>query len=483
MIQPQVLLYTLDNEIHKRVGFMYENFPYPHYPLLLPLRWQDGYLASSQFVHRLLEAKGLAGYPHEPCAPGSPLSRKILVAGCGEVLPYILRSLEPENADLYCVDLSMKSLQRARIRTLLTTGRIHFYQSDIELYLENCLEEGVKMDHVDCYGLLHHTTTPDSILKKMAQILCDCGTLRLMVYNQPARRWLYHLKKGFLLLGLSPYAGKDLSTARSLIELLKREVPLLGQYLNQIPADTYRISERFVDTFFHEHEAQIAPAKWFSFMQAAGFEPFGLFDRYAELDDLVNPLWHMPSVEELEERAYDRRFENNLEVYAYKPRPQGSPAAASGIFQRHAACGRQRLRFKAPPLSWFGYEETRRISLFERYVLWNRFVENTYFNKRRPFDDVVKKWPLKTVQRLARIGVIMEDQLVSRELKEGARAPLCDRMEPPDDLAVTAAENTQVKVLIDKILIDKGHKDFSKRRELVFRHLQRAQMSLKSSSF
>src|SRR5690606_12676482 len=88
---------------------LYEVYPYPNYPLLAKPQWEQGYLTCSRFAQRL------AGGRQSP-------PRHVLVAGCGEILPYILRKWESPEVQLTCVDLSRRNVARARWRTLFSTG-------------------------------------------------------------------------------------------------------------------------------------------------------------------------------------------------------------------------------------------------------------------------------------------------------------------------------------------------------------------------
>ncbi len=97
------------NPLVNAVAALYESFPYPNYSLLAKPLWQDGYLGSSVFIGQLYEDLFLvpAAIKTEP-----QQEKSILSVGSGEILPYILRKIEPAQHRLFCVDISKRSLLR-----------------------------------------------------------------------------------------------------------------------------------------------------------------------------------------------------------------------------------------------------------------------------------------------------------------------------------------------------------------------------------
>src|SRR5690349_7482002 len=94
-------------DIAARVRAQYEAYPYPAYGLWLPLRGQEAYASNSLFAARVLEQRGA-----EPAVRRGP-SPAVLLAGCGDVFPYLATCWEPRRHDLIALDLSARSLRRA----------------------------------------------------------------------------------------------------------------------------------------------------------------------------------------------------------------------------------------------------------------------------------------------------------------------------------------------------------------------------------
>ncbi|NBQ52913.1 MAG: hypothetical protein EBU49_04965, partial [Proteobacteria bacterium] len=145
------------------------------------------------------------------------------------------------------------------------------------------------------------------------------------------------------------------------------------------------------------------------------------------LDDLPNPLLAGDSKldwnHELTLRAADRRFEGNLEmIWTKKPKP-GAHALASTLSR--SAGHLMRLKFVGPPHIWFDFEETRDLSTACKMQIWHAFIDARNL--------VPSAWGKnhRTLQRLARLGAILPDQL-DPEYAKIAEAPLEDQMSPPD---------------------------------------------------
>src|SRR6185369_7704756 len=85
----------------------YQKYPYPHYPLLASVRRCDTYALNLV----ALWARFNGALPPQT-------ARRILVAGCGSFSPYPFALSNPE-ADITALDLSGRSLKRARLHCLL----------------------------------------------------------------------------------------------------------------------------------------------------------------------------------------------------------------------------------------------------------------------------------------------------------------------------------------------------------------------------
>ena len=201
------------------VAKMYERYPYPNYPLLAKPKWQEGYLASSQLSGRLLyDLTGCSPAVHEKRTRSDSVS--ILLAGSGEILPYIMRKWEPKHHSILSVDLSNANLKRARFRSIFKSN-MGFLQADLQSYLDEQKINLKHFDHIDAYGVVHHMEHPGNVLKSFSQRIHPNGTIRMMVYNGEARRWIHDLQKAFKLLKLSRYSKVDLDIARKILRLLE----------------------------------------------------------------------------------------------------------------------------------------------------------------------------------------------------------------------------------------------------------------------
>lgn len=423
----------------------YEAFPYPHYPLLARPLWQDGYLASSLFARTLTHDLGHA----------STNAGLVLIGGAGEVLPYVMRRWEPAAHGMVCVDLSKASLTRARIRCAASPKPTKFVHADLEEYLRDRGEEREAFGHADLYGVLHHMPNPSRTLGLLARHMAPAGTVRVMVYNSTARHWITHVQ--FLLshLGMTAETAADVAPARAFVQTLATHRPGLARHLAAIGPGTVASDARFVDTFLHAREARLSLATWFAAFAAAGFKVTGMVDRYTELDDLPNPLWEPPSVEQLEERAEDGRFEGNLEVYL---RVDAPPDVAE-----------KRVRpfllpyfLRRPPRAWFAYKETNDIPQALRYELWLGFLRWTLRGDRGRLSPRIERDVTKVaLARLARVGAILPGQIVDAGLRKQLVLPLESHMEVP---AVNrgAPVDEATAAWIRQMLVERGR--FSDRR-------------------
>lgn len=445
-------------EVQKQVAALYNRFPYPNYPLLARPRWQDGFLTSSYFAGRLV-AQG--GPSH--CGHGAHQAPRgdVLVAGCGEMLPYVIRKWEPASAIVSNVDLSRRSLSRGRFRTLFCRGRSEFHEGDIVEFLDGCARGGRTFAHIETFGMLHHMEDPVPAIQAMARQLLPGGTIRVMVYNSPARQWIHALQDYFTAV-MPEATGTDALAAtrqaRQILEGFAAVSPLVADRLRAIGPGTMRNPARLADTFLHPHELRWPVERWFREFTNAGLRLAGVFDRYAELDDLPNPMWQCYAgatsqfaaqlATQLAKRAADRRFEGNLEMIWTRP---GEPAGAASNSPRTAA-HLGRLKFRGPPHIWFDFEETRHLSIKSRLQIWHAFLDATRLqHKSWGGDD-------RTLQRLARLGAIMPDQLdapltliAAQKMEESMSSPDLPSHRPLARAGDTGPHATAIRRLDDTL--------------------------------
>lgn len=410
------------------VRSLYETHPYPRYPLLARPRWTEGYLTSSLFSNRLTrdltretrDLRGIAGHNNR--------QMEILIGGSGEILPFMIRKWEPREHQITCVDLSKKSLNRARLRLALVGKPTRWIQDDLAHFLSH--SPAASFGHIDVFGVLHHMASPGRALDLIAKTLVPGGTVRLMVYNSDARDFIRHIQKVFALLLVTPHHPSDLAFARQLLAGVKEWSPRLETLFRQMGPGTLTNDARFADTFLHPRECSLDVTWWLERIEKSGMEIVGLLDRYAELDDLPNPLWCPPTKSVLKERALDRRFEGNLELFLRRP---GGIPAALGQTQTagSVACtGMHALRY-GPPRSWFHFPETKTLPSLTRYALWHAHLAWTLHGRLRHERHLCEKIPFPALQRLARIGAILPGQITVKSIRKELEGRLSLKMDPP----------------------------------------------------
>jgi len=430
------------------VRALYEAYPYPCYPLLATPRWQDGYLTHSRFAACVAGAGAWRG------TGGG--SNRVLIGGGGEILPYIIRKWEPRGQAVISIDLSRHSTRRARWRTLFSSKSTRFLRGDLDAYLLR--EPPGLFAHIDAYGVLHHMPNPSHTLALMAKALAPGGTLRVMVYNSPARTWIHHVQRLLAspLLGIDRFLAADLRLAREILGAAAKEAPALAVRLNQLGAGTMPNDGRFADTFLHPREARLGIRHWLEAIRAAGLEVVGLFDRYCELDDLENPLSVVPSIEALEQRAADGRYENNLELFIRRPRGTEVGEVVNSRPCKVAGTETWIYRLKPPPGLWFSYDETRQISWGDRQALWQAHLDWVLCGEARRTTPLLPRLSKLSLQRLLRLGAILPGQIVDTGLRRALAAPMTAMMEAPLLPAAVELRGGRCEGLIRSVLVARG---------------------------
>lgn len=456
---------TAFHSITRAVTSLYERHPYPKYPLLARPRWVDGYLTTSLFSHRLTEDLTGESCDLRGVAGSTNREMQVLVGGSGEILPYIIRQWEPWRHRLICVDLSKTSLQRARIRLALNRKPIQWVTGDLDFFLEKSLPKARSgsFGHIDAFGVLHHMLSPGRTLDLIASALVPGGTARIMIYNSDARQWIHEFQRIFRILKINASHSADIRFARDLIIQSTKWSDTLATLVGQMGAQTLANPARFADTFLHPRECTLDCTWWLDRIAQAGLKVSGLLDRYAELDDLPNPLWRSPSGEDLKVRAQDGRFEGNLEIYVRRPGGvsghQGGSTSQTLARLQYAHA----LRY-GPPRFWFGFRETKDLPLSIRWGLWHAHLVSVLFptTKQHQRTSMLQKIPLAAQQRLARIGAIFPSQIPSKAQRETLITPMTREMEIPTRPPTTAPIPEELFSRMTKRLEDQGR--FSERR-------------------
>ncbi len=448
---------TLSESITRAVASQYNAFPYPNYPLLAKPLWQDAYMASSLFVGKLLEAT----QGQVPSILTSPLKQKrVLLAGCGDTQPYVLRKLEPRAIHLSCVDLSGSNLRRAKARIFPWASNMSFFEEDLLTFAKRHEQN---FDHIDSFGVLHHLADCAQTFNALASSLKSNGTMRIMVYNSTARKWIHHIQSIFRLMDLSPSSASDLNDARAFLSLLMHQMPQYADKLRSMGRQTIENKARLVDTFFHAREIRKDIPEWMQFFRTSGLVPFALWDRYGELDDLPNPLWVLPSDQQLEDKALRGKFRGNLEVYLYKPGP-----SLLSTPQKYDLSIKHWLLKKSPPL-WQNFPEICDLNFVQRSQIWFHFCKSIGNGSIFEPDSSVSE---KLLQRLARLGVFSSADL-ARLWRERLQKPICRSSDIAESKPVCIDIPVAVQQFIAEILLQKRVMQ-PRRMKLIEERLRRA---------
>jgi SAM-dependent methyltransferase len=408
------------SETTSQVQRLYERRPYPHYPLLAKPRWQDGYLGSSLFAHRLCHGRG----------GDTQMPRNFLSIGSGEILPYIIRQWESSATRVDCVDLSQRSIRRAQFRTALLGRKLVFHCNDINVLLQSGSLKDRVFDHVEAYGVLHHISDFTTTLRLIGSHLTPQATVRIMVYNSPARSWIWQLNRAFQGLGLKFESDSDIEKARNLLFSLAQVSPRLDYRLKQLGETSLKNNTRFADTFLHPWESRSSISNWLKAFNDSGLRTCALFDRYAELDDLENPLWRFPDLKDLEDRAHDLRFENNLEIWL-KPDPTKLDQKRSNAPDATPHTIPVRLRLTMPPTNFMKYTETDRLPFAWRLALWHGFLKSLHGFKDPSSTNIIKQLDFSAAARLARMGLILPDMAAAAGRFDELIRPMVTSISPP----------------------------------------------------
>lgn len=398
-------------KIRKALAEFYTRHPYPRYPLMAKPLWQHGITSAPAFIWKFV-------HPEVP----RPQSSTVFIMGCGEVLPYVLQKWDPKSL-IQAVDISKKSIFRAKIRMGLTRKKVDFFADDIDHFLS--LQRDNSFEHIDSYGVLHHLANPSVTLKETARVLKPGGTLRLMVYNKHARLWIRQFQKIFQLIKFSPYNKRSIDQA---ILIVRSALFILGRRDWAFALKpTFRSPTRFVDTFMHVREAQLDVKWWLDEIKKNGLEIKSLLDRYGELDDLPNPFWCPPTAQEIIDRSIDHRFENNLEVILTKPGTVENPyKKLEGITRNFPRIG----NFVAKTSWWFTFKETVDLDKKQKVEIYQALLR--YLNHEEIPMDFWQRFPVAALQRLARLGAILPGMISDKSLRDRLLAPMVTTMEAPE---------------------------------------------------
>ncbi len=383
---------------------------------------------------------------------------KTLSLGCGEILPIVLQKWDTMQSEIHCVDVSNKSLQRLKFRMFTTPSQKKFFNMPLEnFFKKNTMTAITRYDYVDIYGVLHHLSDPQSVLMSISSHLLPFGVGRAMIYNSAARHWIIILKKIFRILEIDYLSEIDLKLAQEILKLLAQDIPALKTRLDGMKGFSHQNLTWFADTFLHPHELQTPWARWVEMFKKSDLNILGIYDRYAELDDLPNPLWKMPEGFEITERLNDFRFENNFEIFFCKenisPKLKQKPVPVRFPL---------RAKFAGLPQNWFQYNETKNLNPALKKILHKRFLENSVFELSE-----LQQFPLPALQRLGRLGIIRPNQIHNTEFYTKLLMPMTEKMQAPVYIKPPArlSESLLNKIMTLKPLGNKQKCILSKRLE------------------
>lgn len=443
------------------VQSQYQQYPYPNYPLFYRPALREGWLSSSAFSRHLLNhfIRQNSEYSLLPADSHHGNSR-VLVGGCGTIQPFIFSGWESRKNELHFTDLSSVSLFKAKIRLRLAGFRHHWHAQDLNQFLENARR--IRFDHFDLYGVLHHLEDPQSCLSLIQARSANPSTIRLMIYNSIARSKIHLIQNLFSQMNLSFQCKGDISFGKKILTCLEQLPNLKDMFLSMRPV--LKSAHGIVDTFFHQREIRKNPVDWIAMLKSFGVIPIGLYDRYGELDDMKNPLWIFPEQNDLMNRCLDRRFENNLELFA----------VGTGNFSRNISpTNINPVLFWSPyPISWFQFSETKKISVSNRMLLWHSFLRTLKGQKvPKAWRKKIRKLPEMALKRLARTGAILPSFFEEdRDMMNTLISPMCDFMEVPETVTLEAVPDALIH-LIRKQQSGFSNKDASMRWQSIKRTL------------
>jgi SAM-dependent methyltransferase len=277
----------------------YQCYPYPQYPLIATVRRCDTYALNLDALWCRFNGK----FP--PIA-----ARKILIAGCGTFSPYPWSVANPD-AKITALDLSERSLRRARLHCLLHGRRNVTYQCGDLLDSVSALEQ---FGLIDSYGVLHHLDDPLSGLTSLEARLQDGGILRIMVYSRYARREEESIRRALRLLKINTPVR-----VRHLLSKARRG-SRLAHYMAS--SDEIKTNSGIADALLHPQVQTFRIDGLMDMIRQTGLQPL-LFAHQDALEDVQEELRRLQTLEK------DRLSPGNFILYLGKGvvRPCGSTEA------------------------------------------------------------------------------------------------------------------------------------------------------------
>ncbi len=439
-----------ESQINQALRNQYEAFSASRFSLRSIIKWQDGYKSSSHFAARLYE--DLTGSIHA-IHREKPFREKpkVLLAGCGELQPFVVRKLENPGHKLYCVDVSRTSLYRARFRLAPGFGKTTFIRSDINEYLGHCNQE---FDHIDISGLLPYLVNPAHTIRLMAQRVKPGGTIRLRVHNTESRNWIHQIRRVFHLMELTPFVKRDLLLAKSILKTFLGFSPHLNERLDAMQPSPLSSDARFVNTFFTVYESRLDFEWWYQQFSDAGLRVYALNDQFGELDHLPNPMWLPPSVEQLSALSQNGLFSGDLDLYLCHLNCEQSPAVDHK--RSKSLWPIPPMAWRSAPSEWADFLETGHLPSITRSFLWFKYLTHVYQRKEASIQGIFARMSRPCLQRLARVGAILPKQLQNSQMRRILSQPMASCSTPITDIQTQDIWESPLADRIEQILAEKG---------------------------
>lgn len=237
-------LCDIEDVISNKVREQYEENPYPRWVKIgLPLR--------PKTIEQL--ASGLSLKISNPIVFRT-LKPIILIAGGGTGQHTISSASRYLNAQILCIDLSLKSLAYAKRKTVeLEVSNINYLQGDI-LALAKL---GRQFDIIECSGVLHHMQDPMKGWKALIDRLNAGGLIRLGLYSEVARQHILRIRDS----NQDNNIGSSTAEIKSFREMVKLSTNSDHKKIASSP-DFYSLST-LRDLIFHveEHRFNIPQLK------------------------------------------------------------------------------------------------------------------------------------------------------------------------------------------------------------------------------
>lgn len=386
----------------------YERFPYPGYPLGAGIRWQEGYRASPGFA-----AEVAGTVPWRLRAEG-----RALVLGCGDTFAAGFNRWLKGGDHADYVDFAASSLTRSQLRTAFAAASHRYHHAAIEEFVLS--GAACSYHHIEAFGVLHHCPDPASILSNCARLLVPGGTMRLMVYNSPARARVHAVQDLAARKGWLSAEEPPLAELRRWLVALAAEVPGFEEYA----ALSHSRETELVDALLNPLEQRLEPSQWLAMITAAGLEVAGQLDRYGQLGHLVNPLAEPPAGDELDRMAAEGILTQNLEWFLVKPGTWPRPAR-SMVCPAPWQWGLRRL---LPPAQLSDGELTPR----QQRRLWRQLIDFLWWGLR-PDVSAYQELPAALLGQLARQGWLLKAMMTDewQPLAASSFQPLCSEPNTP----------------------------------------------------